>query len=147
MGKKQRKPLRPVTIIQSNGEKKDFQSVSAAARFCYVNPPTIQYALSRGKNKFTKREDKVSFQVFDKSNPKPKLSKMPRGFKKQYAFPDSWSGKDKDEYFDMQNTEDDKIRLRKFVNFLRKKENDFEDPFSSFSLDPFRTDPPGFSNS
>ena len=66
---------------------------------------------------------------------------MPRRFRKQYAFPDSWSVKDVDDYFDIQNTEDGEIRLKKFINFLREKENNFGD-----SSDPFRTDPPGFSN-
>ena len=70
MEEKQKTKPKPVTIVQSNGEKINFPSVSAASKFCDdVNTHTIFYALSKGKNKFTRRKDKVSFEVYE--NPKP----------------------------------------------------------------------------
>ena len=84
MEEKQKTMSIPLTIIQSNGEKKDFSSVSAASKFCDVNTHTIFYAFKKGKNRFTRRKDKVSFEVYETA--KPSFSQMPWGMKKTLCF-------------------------------------------------------------
>ena len=58
MEEKQKTKSKPVTIIQSNGEKKDFPSVSSAAKFCDVNTHTIFYAIKKGKKKQIHKEER-----------------------------------------------------------------------------------------
>ena len=102
--------------------------------------------LKKGKkNKFTRRKDKVSFEVYETT--KPSFSQIPWAIKKQYAFPDSWNDKDKDEYFEIKTTTNPEMKLLKTLNFLNNRpESYFEHTHSEFANDPFRTDPPGFSN-
>ena len=71
--KNQKKKIIPVSIIQKNGEIKNFPSVASASKFCDVNTHTIFYAINKGKkNKFTRRKDNTFFQVLKIQLPTPK---------------------------------------------------------------------------
>ena len=141
--KKNRKAI-PETIIKDNGEKYFFQSVFAAAKFCNVSTATIFLTLKRGKNKFTRRSDKTSFEVFKTPDEKPNSF---LGFCQKISFPDSWEKNDKYDFYKIKITTDPQMKIKKSINFLNSKlESHFSQIRNIMDDEPLKCDPPGFSN-
>ena len=151
MEEKNQKKKIPVSIIQKNGEIKNFPSVASAAKFCDVNTHTIFYAIKKGKkNKFKGRKDRTFFQVF-KIQPTLKTDddKETNSFLQNgVSFPDSWKKRDKIDYYDIKSTTDREMKLCKTLNFLDSRpESYFSQIRNMFDDNPFDCDPPRFSNS
>ena len=148
--KNQNRRTIPVTITKDD-EEKNFPSVYSAAKFYDVNSATIFYAI-KGKNKFKRRSDKTSFQVFKTSSPTKTNDDCKERAKSSWSFlkipfPNSWRKRDKIDYYDIKTTTDPRMKLQKSLDFLNSRpESYFSQIRNIMDDDPFDCDPPGFSN-